>query len=509
MGSDWTYAGEYPDDRRTGRNLLTIILVSIFTIGISFVLLATYGNILASGACLMAGIILVLSCYRLEWGFYFFIGMVLLFDQYAIPGFDSVTYGVLYFRNLKEISYLPANLPQAVVNPLELQLLLLVVIWFVVSCFKKDLRIVRVPMWGAAAIFFLGLLAAFAYGLRRGGDLLPALWEVRALFYMGILYVLVPQIIRTKSQMHALISVCIVAITFKAFQGIARFASLGFSFDGLPTLTNHEDPVFMLDLIILLFGFVLFGARTKQRTILLWLLLPLLMGFYAGQRRATYAALVPALIVFVAVIPRKQQKIFLKTLVPVVAVVALYCTIFWNSESKLASPVRLVKTGFGIDPETTGDRYYSNLYREIEKLDLAKSIQDYPLLGVGFGNKYEMPLPLVKIDFPLRDYIPHNEILWVLVKMGAFGFCLFCFFFNAFACQAASTLAKLNDPYFKAVCAMAVAAVINQLVVSYYDLQLTFYRNMVFLGTFMGLVAACMILDQRQAKPASEIQVSE
>jgi hypothetical protein len=344
------------------------------------------------------------------------------------------------------------------------------------------------------------------YGLRRGGDVFPALWEVRALFYMGILYAFVPQIIRTKEQMSGLIWVCIAAISIKAFQGIARFASLGFNFGGLPTLTNHEDPVFMLDLIVLLFGFVLFNAKTRQRTALLWLLLPLVMGFYIGQRRAAYAALVPTFAAFMAVVPGKLQKAFLKIVVPVVAVLAIYCAVFWNSESRLASPVRLVKTGFGLDPETAGERYYSNLYREIEKHDLAKTVQDYPIFGIGFGNKYEMPLPLVKIDFPLRDYVPHNEILWILVKTGAIGFCLFCWFLNTYAYKAASTLAKLSDPYLKAVCAVTVAIIVNQVVVSYYDLQLTFYRNMVFLGTCMGLLGACMTIEKQQRTPATNIQ---
>jgi hypothetical protein len=500
MRRDWTYAVELPDERQIHHGFLTLVLVSIITAGTSFILVETYGNIFAAVACLMGGIIIILSCYRLEWGFYFFIGMVLLFDQFPIPGFEPFTYDVLYFRNLKEITYLPTKLSEAVVNPLELQLVLLLAIWFVVACFKRNLKIVRVPMWGSAAVFFLGLIGSLAYGLRRGGDLLPALWEVRALFYLGILYVFVPQIIRTKKQVHILISVCIGAISFKAFQGIARYASLGFTFAGLPTLTNHEDPVFIFDLILLLFGLVLFEAKTKQRTVLLWLLLPLIMGFYAGQRRATYAAIVPAIAVFIAVVPQKQRKVFLKTMTPVAAGLALYCAIFWNSESRLASPVRLVKTGFGVDPETAGERYYSNLYREIEKYDLARTIQDYPLLGIGFGNKYEMPLPLVKIDFPLRDYIPHNQILWIIVKTGAIGYCLFCLFLNSYGCKAAFTLSKLNDPYLKAVCAVTVAAIVNQLVVSYYDLQLTYYRNMVFLGTWMGMLSSCVMIEANRKK---------
>src|ERR1041385_165865 len=500
MPVEWTYPERNDWLERMGSKLFVASLVAVLAAVVGVVVVETDGNMFPAAACIVAAAVLIASCYRVEWGLYVFVGTVLFFDQYAIPGFDPLTFKALYFRNLKEISYLP-RFSELVVNPLELQLVLLITVWFVVSCFKRDLSLVRIPMWGGALVFFLGVAAAEMYGLRRGGDFLPSLWEVRALVYLGILYVMVPQIIRTKEQVHTLIWVCIAVISFKAFQGIGRMVSMGLSTGGLPTLTNHEDPVFVLNLVVLLFALVLFGATTRQRTALAWLLLPLIVGFYTGERRAAYAAVIPTFVVFIAVLPRKQQWLFVKTAAPVVAALALYCAVFWNSDSKFASPVRLVKTGFGVDPETAGERYYSNLYREIEKYDLARTVQDYPVLGIGFGNKYEMPLPLVKIDFPLRDYISHDQILWVIVKMGAVGFCLFCLFFNSFACRAAFTLSRLRDPYLRAVVAVAVAAIVNQLVGPNYDLQMTQHRNMVFLGTFMGLLPVCEHIDAEQRSP--------
>jgi hypothetical protein len=35
---------------------------------------------------------------------------------------------------------------------------------------------------------------------------------------------------------------------------------------------------------------------------------------------------------------------------------------------------------------------------------------------------------------------------------------------------------------------MIVIAIVNQIVVSYFDLQLTYYRNMIVLGTLCGLI---------------------
>jgi O-antigen ligase len=128
------------------------------------------------------------------------------------------------------------------------------------------------------------------------------------------------------------------------------------------------------------------------------------------------------------------------------------------------------------------------------------TVRRAPILGIGFGNKYDLPIDLVHIPFPLRDYIPHNQILWLLVKMGGVGFFLFWLFFNSVMFHGASVFSKLQDPYLKAVCAVLIVAVVNQMVVSYYDLQLTYYRNMIYLGTLTGLLTVVQKLDAVPAR---------
>ncbi len=481
----------------------TILVMLAGTLGVSAILILTYGNIFAAVAFVGLTIVATLTLFRVEWGFYLFIGFVLLFDQFIIPEFDPITLKVAYFHNIKEIPYLP-SISAAVLNPLEVQLLFILAVWFGVLCYRKNRHLNRIPAWGTMVAFYVGIIAFVVYGLKTGGSFLPALWEVRALFYFGAMYALVPQIVQTEKDVRALLWVCILAISFKAFQAIERFIHLGFTFRGIATLTNHEDPVFMFTLVVLLFALVLFNAKTSQRFALLLLLFPLMMGFFAGQRRAAYAAIVPTLAAFFVLLPPRQTWAFIKGAFPFLILIALYAGIFWNSESKLASPVKLIKTALTKDKEEEGDRYYSNLYREQEKYDLAQTVKTAPVIGIGFGNKYLQPLKLVPIAFPLRDYIPHDEVLWLIVKTGAVGYFLFWFFLDCFACHGANVFMKLKNPYLKAVCALAVVAAVNQIVVSYYDLQLTYYRNMIYLGTLMGLVPALEYIDARSSHIADE-----
>ncbi|WP_445665943.1 O-antigen ligase family protein [Fodinibius sp. AD559] len=444
-------------------------------------------------------IVLAISILKPDYSLYLLLFLVLIFDQFGIPGFNPLTYQIDFFRNLKEISYIPF-FNSGVVNPIEIHLLFLFAALIIFLAAKKDFTLrgipISLPFLAFVALFFFSV----AYGLKNGGDFLVALWEIRALCYLFVVYFLTSQFIRTREQLNILIWVFILGISFKAFQAIGRFIGMGFTTGGLATLTNHEDPVFMVTLFILLLGFMAFKVKNKQYLWLLLLLIPLLLGFYIGLRRAAYASFIVSFTTFMVLLPTPVMLRFLKYVIPCLVGIFIYGTAMWNSNSTLARPVQMIKSGIEKpDKETNYEDYYSNLYREYENYNLAQTVVHNPVMGIGFGQKYEQPKPLVNIRFPLRDYIPHNEIYWVLVKMGAVGFLGFWFFFNSFVAKGTKLLKRVKDPYLKAVIVFIVIAVINQMVVSYFDLQLTYYRNMIYLGCQMGLLTTIERLHKTSA----------
>lgn len=475
-----------------------LIIIS-FSFIIGAIMLRTDGNILAALGFVTAVSILFITFYRVDWGFYLFFSMVLLFDQFHIPESHPITYKIDYFKNLKQIPYVP-HFSAGVMNPIELQLVLMLLAWFIAISVRKRTRIQHIPVWGLAVIFFISLIIALMHGLSTGGTFLPSLWELRALFYFGFLYFFVPQIIQSKDQLVTIFWILIIFITIKALQGAARFVFYGFSFRGLETLTNHEDPVFITLLIIFLLSLILLDCKSKQRTALLILFTPLVLGFFAGQRRAAYAGLFISLIAFVILLNRNERMILLKASFPFFIFSIIYCAVFWNSNSKLASPVKLVKSGFTTNKKEDGERYLSNLYRKFERYDLAVTFKMSPVIGIGFGKKYQLPISLPAIPFPLRDYIPHDEILWILIKTGAVGFFIFWLFFDSLLFHGSALSKRTRDPYLRSICIVIVIAIINQMVVSYYDLQLTYYRNMIVLGTLCGLLPAIKIIDKKERK---------
>ncbi len=434
--------------------------------------------------------IMILSVMRLDFSLYLLLAGILVNDQYAIPGFTPITRELHFFSNLKENTYLPF-FEAGVVNPVEIHLVFIcfsLLIWLAV---KRDFHLRAIPVWMPYILFLGSLVFAFLYGMRGGGDFLIALWEIRALLYLCLMYLIVPQIIQTREQIMVVMWIAIFGIAIKAFQGVARFVDLGFTTGGFAVLTNHEDPVFMVLLFILLIGFLVFNVKHPQRYWMLLLLLPLIFGFYTGMRRASYASFMVCIAAVVVLLPVAKRWTFAKYALPILGVILVYSAVFWNSSGALARPVQMIKSGFETPNKETNFRdYSSNLYREYENYNLARTVANNPLIGIGFGKRYEQPIPLVNIRFTLRDYIPHNQILWVLIKMGGLGFLAFWLFFNSFAAKSAMVFTKLQDPYLKAVALVVAVAVINQLVVSYFDLQLTYYRNMLFLGVLMGLLPA-------------------
>ena len=459
------------------------------------ILLMTYGNVFAAMGFITLLSIILITFYRVDWGFYVFMSMVLLFDQFHIPGRDPITYKISYFKNLKEISYLP-HFSAGVINPIEFQLALMMFAWFIAISVRKRTRIQHVSVWGLGILFFIMLIASFVHGLSTGGKFLPALWELRALFYFGFLFFFVPQIIQTKEQIRTLMWVFIIFISIKALQGAARLVAQGLSFDGFETLTNHEDAVFINLLFLFLLGLIIIGGNKKQRNVLFGLFIILALGFYAGQRRAAYAGMFISLFAFILLINKQERKILFKAAFPFIIFVIIYSAAFWNSNSKLASPVKLIKSGIMLNKKEDGERYLSNLYRVFERYDLAYTSRKSLITGLGFGKKYKLVIPLPNIPFPLRDYIPHDEILWIFVKTGALGFFIFWFFFDSLIIKGSMLCKKMKDPYLRVIGTLIVIAIINQMVVSYYDLQLTYYRDMIVLGTLCGLLPALESIDK-------------
>ncbi len=482
----------YPD-RPTRRTVIALLAlgalcgVGVLAGGGDFTLFAVLALIPLAGAI----------WYRPVVGVYILLGGALLIEQYDIDGLSGlVTKLIPLYTNIGGTEeywnlWTHQNLSWFTANLLEL-----IIAWTALALWVRNrkahpLRLGRLGGW--MLLFLAAVVFSWGFGLLGGGEWKVSLWEIRALFYMVACYFLAVNLIRTPSQVRVMGWIVIAMIGIKALQGIYRYlVPFHGNLTDVYAITGHEDALFLNTLLLLAAAFAIYGGPLRRR-ILAWGLAPFaLFTLLATRRRAALFALLVGGLSLLVTLPPAKRALLPRLLVPLFLVGMLYVGAFYNSEATIAKPIQMVKSLY--QPTDQRDAS-SNQYRVDEQYNVMRTIRHNPVLGVGFGRPYEMLVTLPPIPFPLRNYIPHNEILWVWLKMGTVGFAVFWLLIAACIVQGSLVLRRLRDPIFQALAAMILALVLMQIVIAYADLQLTFYRNMVYLGLMLGLLMRLDLID--------------
>jgi hypothetical protein len=430
---------------------------------------------LAVGVPLVVG----LAWWRPAYGMALLIGTVLLSEEYEITTLAGrIEPFILPIFNSIE-SYTPLPLP---LNAIELCVLLLGATWVAQGIAARQLQFRPIPCAAAWAGAAAAILLTFAAGVATGGDRSTAIVEIRALVYFFGLAWLVPQLVQQRRDFAVIAGVMIAALGAKALQGLYRYVVvLGMDLDLTETFLAHEDPVMFVPLLFLAIALWHHGGPR----ILRWSLAvagPLMLAaLVLTQRRVAYVTLGICAVYFALVLAGPARRAYLRLALPVVVIGALYVASFTGASGPLARPIE--RAWSLVDDANT-----SNRYRIVELQNLRHTIHVHPW-GIGFGHPYEMLQPLPESPFELYEYIPHNEVLWVWVKAGTLGFILVMFYFARLVGESVWIYRRARDPLLRAVAVVVGLAIVNQLVASYFELQLTYARNMVYLGTLVGLLA--------------------
>jgi hypothetical protein len=429
----------------------------------------------------LAPAVVAISWFRPVWGLALLLGVVLLVEQYGellAPGVEPLIPILPIYVNLEDVT----PLPFLYANVLELWIALLWGLWAVAAARRGSFRLEPVACPKAFLAAALVIALTFVHGVADGGDLKIALWEVRALGYLFGVGLLVPQVVRHRRDMQLILWVAAVALAVKALEGLWRFVvQLRLSMALTDTFLAHEDPVMFVPLVFLLAGLVHYQDAPRLRRFL-WVSTPVMVvALLFTQRRVAYVSLGICALAYALQVSPAARRTYARLALPAVTAGLAYAVFFLGSRSPLARPIHRALSLFEEDNA-------SNLYRVLETANLRDTITAHPL-GVGFGQPFDMIRSLPKV-WVFYDYIPHNEILWIWAKAGTLGFVVVMFFFARLVAEAGWTYRhlRLHDGLLRAVAAVVGLAVINQLVVSYYDLQLTYARNMLYLGVLIGLL---------------------
>ena len=391
-------------------------------------------------------------------------------------------------------------------SPLEL-LLVVTTLAYVLRAVTGHGRLNGGTLGRHAGLFGVFLVAGYAWGYVNHGDPKIGLFEVRAPFVLVLLYFLVTNLAVEERQLSRLLGWVMAGIGVLAVWGPVRYYVLlqgkGGGADGAFGKA-HENAIFFGLLAMVLIVRLVFGGTTRRRTWGLLLLAALSMfSLFEMERRAAFICLFMALLVIAVALFYQRRRAFFAVVPAAAVITVLYAVIFWNSSSTLGQPIRAWKSQT-TSASTLDERdYLSNLYRINEKASVRDTIMQSPLTGVGFGRPFIETHPIPHLDWwVFQFYTPHAEVLWIWLKVGAFGFIAFWLLLCTSLMRAGAVVRRVGAAPLGFACLVASLYVVMILVFAYVDVGLANQRCEVLLGVMIGIIGAASRLSSAKAAVA-------
>jgi hypothetical protein len=463
---------------------LAALTLVVCLLGAALVLRLDFGAIVV----FMVMAVLVGITMQPRVGLYVLFGLILLFESVSADPLMKPGY------------YLPGQIDRvfsssangsssggALINAFELLLLIILGVWLAQGVASRRLDFQKGSLWRPMMLFLLALIGGLVHGAMVG-DFHIGLWEARFLFYMVICYVLAANTIRTQGHLSVLTGIILIGNAVFAVEGAIRHIVFA---QTMPLLTGdgtfeHVDVIFLGSLLLLALLQNIFGAPRWQRIVGLIASPIAIYTLLASERRAGYIAVIIAIAACIAVLAVAHRKAFFIIGITTVVVGAIYLPVFWNNTSLLGQPARAIRSLSEPDERDAA----SNLYRDIEKINVQAGIQESPVIGLGFGVEFPFVAQLPDLSWWIFwKYEPHHNILWVWLKVGAIGFIIFWSLMGGAIARGAYLAAKLRDPNARVFALLTVACVVMTLVFCYVDLGLVSGRVTILLGTLIGTMS--------------------
>jgi hypothetical protein len=387
--------------------------------------------------------------------------------------------------------------------------MLLLLVLFIYLVKGKEWRTQLVPRTHVSLAIraVLGcVVLAIVVGQAHHGDLRVALMQSRPWVYLAVTYFLTSGFVTDRRAVRAALWAFVGAVGFKAAQCIYVWASNQQLRPKPESFIGHEASYFFVIFAILVLALWLFDQRGKLRTWATWLLPLVIVAVLVNNRRAAWELLGGALLCF-AVIAYKAMPIRRRALgkaaVALVLVSAVYFPVMWNSSSTLAGPARAIKSQLKPSYRDAS----SDTYRVQENANLQLNIKQSAPLGKGLGVKIDYALPIVDLSSldSVIPYVPHNQVLGVLVSMGVLGG-VTVWFLIAAGIISGARLALARDREVAVVGLVVACAMVAYALIGAVDVGLFFYRIAFITGTLLGLAEAARRLAPESAVAAPTVR---
>jgi hypothetical protein len=341
-------------------------------------------------------------------------------------------------------------------------------------------------MYCVFAVVIYGILV----GKIHGGQLRFAMTEIRPYFYLVTTFLLASVLVTTRAAFRAALWAIVIAVGFKATQALLLFMSVRHLAVRPDAVLGHEEALFFSLFFLLTLSLWLWEVPGTLRKTATWLTPLVLAGDLANTRRAAWLVLGVGLLALLAVayatLPARR-RVAGRILMTLVVVCSIYMPLYWNKSGGLAQPARAIHSA--VQPNRRDQS--SDLYRIQEDENIWFNIREGKVIGRGFGVPIDYALPIEDISDidPLITYIPHNGVLYILMRMGILGAVAWWSMLGlmiVFACR----LARAVDREFAAIGGLAAAMLVAYAFEGHTDQGFFFYRVAFVIGTLLGLAEA-------------------
>jgi O-antigen ligase len=387
-----------------------------------------------------------------------------------------------------EVAVLLYELPPGVELPLTISPLEIAMCIALLSAVARSWqRVPRLPV--VAALIPLTIALGFVHGWRSGGEMNIGYNEARGLIYGTAAFGLA--LLSPRGMLWELRNVLVVtttvlgAIVVYRYLAIVRTNQLDVPIE---FAFAHENSIFLgAGLVYGLTWLARPSLSLTERIFLICYVLLMFVALAATQRRAaTLVALVGILTVGTLLLTRRPVFV-ITAAVPLILLSSLFLAATWNREyGALAQPARAIRSQ--IDPSPRDES--SDLYRDIERSNVIETVRGNRLLGVGFGRPFAQfqALPNLEAHWPLQSFTPHQNVLWLWLKMGVVGLAAFLATVSL-ALGRAMTLAR-RDRQVSAEVGLGIvlaATILMYLAFATVDLALIGTRGAIPLALALGI----------------------
>ena len=371
-------------------------------------------------------------------------------------------------------------------NSVDILIALLLVVLMVRGA-DGTTRLPRTTLGRSIAWLMAAVLVGLVVGVAHHGNTRVALMEIRPYLYLAAIYVLVQAFLGTRKLLHAALWVIVIASGAKGLQAIIAFLSVRNENPRPDAVLGHEE-AFLFGLFIMIVAALwLLDQPGRLRTVATWLLPLVLVGDMVNSRRTAWLLLAAGLLVvgIVGAVALPERRRFLvRAGVCLAAFLAVYLPVYWNQTGTLGQPARAVHSFVSPDPRDAA----SNLYRAQENANLTINIHQGGILGKGFGVPIDYALPIANISSidPLIAYVPHDGVLYVVMRMGLFGVITFWCVIGV-GIITACRLARRVDRDAALIGLVTAAMIVGYTLQGYNDQGFFFYRIAICMGLLLGL----------------------